>query len=147
MNINVKISKHSPDVSAAMNKFVAVISVMNQGGNHWVAFRLSPKEKILEVFDSMQPEPFSSSKENYKTVSPSPHPWVKHCFTLLSLINRKSYYPLGSVIGRFRKGIMFPNRKVSKTAACMPLNLQSTAHWNFPSFQPLTGNKPHGLGE
>jgi hypothetical protein len=67
---NEKISKYSPDVFAAMEKFASLITVMNLNKNHWITLRFLPKNKILEVFDSLQSEDFSSSKKKYEKVSP-----------------------------------------------------------------------------
>jgi hypothetical protein len=73
MRSNPKISKNSADLSTAMNNYTALITVKNEGKNHWITLRFHPKEKILEVFDSLQLKKFSSSKEKYKKVGP-PHP-------------------------------------------------------------------------
>jgi hypothetical protein len=72
MGNNVKISKKSHDLSAAMNKYTAVIAVMHDNKNHWITLRFHPKGMVLEVFDSLQLKCFSSSKEKYKKVS---SPW------------------------------------------------------------------------
>jgi hypothetical protein len=85
MRNNAKISKRSPDVSAAMNKYASVITVLHQHKNHWITLRFKPKEKILEVFDSMQLGKFSSLEKKLKSVGPPPYPSVKHC---LSFMNR-----------------------------------------------------------
>jgi hypothetical protein len=67
---NAKISKGSSDISAAMDKFTAVITVMNENENHWITLRFQPKEKILLVLDSMQSTSLSSVKKKYREVGP-----------------------------------------------------------------------------
>lgn len=53
-----------------MDKFTAVITVMNENENHWITLRFQPKEKILLVLDSMQSTSLSSVKKKYREVGP-----------------------------------------------------------------------------
>jgi sentrin-specific protease 1 len=40
----------------AMKSFTAVVAIINHPQNHWITIQLNPKNKILEVFDSMAPK-------------------------------------------------------------------------------------------
>ena len=59
MRSNAKIFKDATDVSAAMNEFTAVITVMNYCGNHWITIQFDPKRLILNVFNILQPQNLS----------------------------------------------------------------------------------------
>jgi len=71
-----------------MCKFTAVITVMNQSKNHWVTLRFNPKEKTLEVFDSLQSGNFSNSEKKYEKVGPQIH--GLNCYFTLYFMNRIS---------------------------------------------------------
>jgi len=52
-----------------MNRFMAVITVINYPKDHWIALRFNPKTQILQVFDSMAPQDFANQKRRFEQVS------------------------------------------------------------------------------
>jgi hypothetical protein len=51
-----------------LKSFTSVITVMNYPEGHWVALQFHPKKEILEVFDSMAPNPFKHRMEEIHKV-------------------------------------------------------------------------------
>lgn len=63
-----QISKHEPNVDAAIRNFSAMIVVANHPTGHWITLHFNPKENILEVFDSMAPHSVESQMEKIRKV-------------------------------------------------------------------------------